>query len=65
MGNVVTTSERLLEVMDKLTNQYDLASKDILGEAGAIDRTHLASTSSERWGHKLGQVQQQKFYSAR
>ena len=29
--NVATTSERVLEVMDGLTNQYDTALKDILG----------------------------------
>ena len=32
MRNVATTSERLLEVMDSLTNQYDQALKDMLGK---------------------------------
>lgn len=33
MRNVATTSERVLELMDNLTNQYDQALKDMLGKA--------------------------------
>ncbi len=31
METVATTSERLVEVLEKLTNLYDAALKDVLG----------------------------------